>query len=382
VTSALDEMVIPEITFSSKRFVLEGLCSLAASVVPTREGGYPLLSNFLVDVSPERLRVAATDLDLSLLAESELVSAEGTARLLFPAKRMTAILREVAEGDITIEVKQAVAHIRAGSTSWSIRLQPALEFPALPDPAAAEFHEVSRAKFLKTLLDVKPAIGRDGTNIKLMVVDVAGGRFTACDGGRLHRVAFEGFPLDMRIPAGAVTELCRILKDADTETVGVARNEQLLLFRVGDYVFTAGDASWAYPNMDTQVLVPALENKRKLTVNTAALAAAVRRVRINADAETSAIGLRISKGAVVVTTRDKAGNGASEEIEAGWDGNAPRLAVVNHQFLTDLLLLCPGPAAELWLPSDGRGTKPILLRGDETGVTGVIQQMPASLIGE
>jgi hypothetical protein len=111
-------------------------------------------------------------------------------------------------------------------------------------------------------------------------------------------------------------------------------------------------------------------------------------VRINADPETSAIGLLlrpagegVPHGTLTVIARDKYGNRAEETVSAGWE-HGERLAVVNHQFLTEMLAAHPSGSCRFWLgPEAGKKRSVLMLRDEESGTTGIIYQMLASLVG-
>ena len=62
-------------SFTAKRLILAALVDKAISVVPTRDV-MPVLKHFLVQVAPGRLQMAATDLELSVLASTPAVTTE------------------------------------------------------------------------------------------------------------------------------------------------------------------------------------------------------------------------------------------------------------------------------------------------------------------
>jgi hypothetical protein len=111
----------------------------------------------------------------------------------------------------------------------------------------------------------------------------------------------------------------------------------------------------------------------------------LRRVRINADATTSAVALIADstgpKPELLVTARDKGGNSAEGAIAAEWDGGH-HLVVVNAVFLEALLAAHPS-ATCVFRTGKNRGEfrPPLLLEDTEAGVTGTIQPMVPSRVG-
>jgi DNA polymerase-3 subunit beta len=372
-------------SFTAKRLVLASLVDKAISVVPNRDV-MPELKHFLVQVAPGSLRLAATDLELSVLAATPAVTAEVTQALLLPARKLLAILREAPEGDVIIDVAGESAAVRAGTASWSLLLADAAGYPQLPDPDGVEMHPVSREAFLGALRTVRHAVGRDSGRPSLMQVDIAVGedgsaKVTASDSVRFARATLPGFPVSMQIPSGALDSLVKTLESSELDEVQAGETDRQLVFRIGSTVFLAQKLPAKFPDVEKLLLKPALENRLSLTADRAELAGAIRRVRINADPETSAIGLKLTQGTLTAVARDKYGNRAEEAISAAWDG-PERLVVVNHQFLTDMLAAHPSGSCRFWLgPEAGKKRSVLMLRDDDTGTIGIIYQMLASLVG-
>lgn len=370
----------PDIGFTAKRFQLVKLTERAAAVVPGKNI-YPLLSNFQVVIGDGRLRIVATDMELSVLSETEVVTCLGAGTVLLPARRFLQILREADEGDVTVRVTRGTAHISAGHAEWNLVLQPADDYPPLPSAEDIEFTAVNRMKLLAALNLVKDAASRDGTNPRLMAISIAGGKVIASSHVRLHKASLAGFPLDVQVPVGAVDDLCKLLGDCAQEEIGIGEEKFVLAFRIGADVFMAGKLAGEYPDMEKRLLRdPMLQRKEQLKVIKTDLAAAIRRVRITSDADTAAIGLRMSQGKVTVVSRDQNRNDASEDVPAEWS-HKDRLVVVNWEHLQDLLELAPGPQVTLHFGADAaKRRSPLLLIDDKAGTAGVIGQLSPHLV--
>lgn len=375
------------VAFTIKRFVLMGLCEKAMPVISSGDVG--VLRCFLVDVAPGRISVTGSDLEMTVVAYSTAVATSDTATLAIPAKRLLAMLKEAPEGDITVETSGAKATVACGLVvSWDLRLGDPADYTRPPVVDEAAMGSASREKFLAGLRTVKHAISRDGSRPPLVMVDITGNTMTASDGSRLQRVMLD-FPSDMKIPAAAVDHLVRIMGSSEADQLQASEQGGHLAFRVGAAAsataFITRKTMARFPDMDKLILAPALANEYLLTVDRRGLAEAVRRVRINADAETSAIGLRLTRDKVTVTSRDKDGNGAEQSIPAWWK-NDDRLVVVNHVFLTDMLGVWPADNCRFWLGSDSAKKKSMLMLSDkQDGAAptriGVINQLHAALLG-
>lgn len=368
--------------FSAKKFLLQMLLERTASVVPTKDI-MPVLKNFQFEVAPGRLTVVATDLELSVVATTEMVEVEAPGTGVFPAKKMLDIVREAAdEGDVRITVINGVAHVAVGKTAWQLKLQPGDDYPQMPDVDAVAFHPVDRIKFLGALHAVRYAAAKDTTRPSLMMIDVSGGKMTACDGVRFQQADLgEDFPLSLRIPTGAIGDLVKLLNSTDLPQIGIGESENYLIFKVGRDVFIANKLMAQFPDMEQLLLRPALENKHELLADRQELVDAIKRVRINADAETSAIELGLTKGKLTVRAADKIGNEAREELDVKWDAGE-RSLVVNHGFLAEMLAMYDGKSCFFLLGEDTKSRKsPLMLRDDETGTVGIVQQMVSDWVG-
>jgi DNA polymerase-3 subunit beta len=372
----------PQLQFTAKKFVLQGLLEKASSVVPSKDI-MPLLKNFQFDVKAGHFQVVATDLELSVVSQTEMVMTQVPGVAVFPAKKMLEIIREADEGDVVVAVQDNLAHIEVGRTSWDLKLQQGDDYPDMPDSKDVQLHSVDRVKFLSGIQSVRYAAARDTTRPSLMMIDVSKGRMTACDGVRFQQSDLgEDFPLEsLQIPTGAIDDLVKLLRSTDMTSIGIGESESHLVFGIGTDLFLANKLMAQFPDVEALLLRPALANKLQLSVDRQDLVDAVKRVRINADSETSAIGLVLDKGKMVVTSKDKFGNGAEETIEAGWAGSR-RMLVVNHQFLLDMLGMYDGKSCSFFLGEDTKSRKsPLLLRDDTTRTTGVVQQMVSHLVG-
>jgi DNA polymerase III sliding clamp (beta) subunit (PCNA family) len=382
--------------FTTKRATLAGLAERAGAVV-SASSLRPELRNFLVTVSPEEgIRLAATDLGLTVFASARGVTAGEAVTCQVPADRLTMLLREATEGEVTVAVHDAASdgirlvRVTAGASFWDLRV-PVTEFPELPAVADAEWHDVPRAPLLAALKAVRHAAGRDGANLAWACVSIAvngdgSARVTAYDGGRLQQARLASFPFPTQIPAlgspAALDEVIRLLGiNTDLDTVQTARSDHWLAFRIGSAVFVTQHLGVQGADVSKLVLAPAMENNQSLTVSRDGLLGAVRRVRVNADPQTSAIGLRLEPGKLTVVASDKFRNAAEEPLAAGWDGKE-RLVVVHHKFLTDMVGATTAAECQFWLAPESRGRKSVLLlRDDGAGVTGLIQQMAAKALG-
>lgn len=375
------------LAFATKKFVLQALLEKAASVVPSKDI-MPVLKNYLVEAAPGRLRVVATDLELSVLAQTQLVEVTEPGSAIFPAKKLLDILRAAEDGQAQVTLRGNLAHLEIGPTTWDLRLADGTDYPEMPDLGAVTLAELDRGRFLAALSAVRYAAATDTVRPSLMMINIGkDGKATACDGVRFQQATIAGWPaelagapFDVQIPIGAVEDLVKLLRTTDLPTVGIGRSDHHLVFRLGEDYFVATKLLATFPNVEELLLRPALANKDVLTCDRGELLDAVRRVRINADPETSALVLDVGFASITVRTRDKFGNTASERIHAGWTKPARQL-VVNHRYLTDMLAMSGAKTATFKLGEDGKSRKSYVMLADpDSGGVGLVNQMRADWV--
>lgn len=379
----------PPFAIQSKAMVLKSLAERAAGVVPSRDF-YPLLQHFLVTVTPGRMLLAATDLELSVLASTELVvttlpPGRESVTAVLPARRLLECLRAAPEGDVLIAVDADTATVNAGDVQWTLHLRDSADYPDLPDLSQVPLEKASREGLLSGLKAVRHAVGRDAGRPQLTMVDITDGVATGCDNARLAQAPVPELSFSLQVPAAgspaAVDELIRILASGAADEIEAGETDHSLVFNVGSYTFLCAKPTAKFPHVQKQLLAPSLSNDQVLTVMKADLLRAVRRVRINADPGTSAIGLRLGKGSLTVFSRDTKHNTAEERLEAGWDGEE-RVVVLNHAYLADALESYPAGEVTAMLGKDSaKRRSAVLLRDSDSGFVAVLQQMLASLVG-
>ena len=362
---------------SIHKFILRILLDKAATVVPTRDV-MPTLKCVHLHAAEGRLRVTATDTELSMICTTPMVTIHTAGTAVFPARKMLDILRQAADNDVTIRVTGTTAQISIADATWTLTLPGGHDFPRMPAITDATFATaVDRPRLLHALSAARYAASRDANRPSLNILDIRNARITACDGSRLQQVATDPLPFDLRIPIAAVDDLIRLLKACDRDTITIGHDERHLIFQLATDVFIVNKVHAAFPDMEALLLRPALTNRHQLTIDRAALQAAIRRIAINADTDSSAIALTLGTDTLTITTHDKHGNAAGETLPANYPGPT-RTLIVNHQFLTDALAVYTPPICDIRLGDDTATNKtPLLLLDEHTGTSGVVQQMLA-----
>lgn len=370
---------VPTFKITCRRFLLAALLDKASNVIPTKEV-IKVLRNFQVEAKDNRLRIAASDLELSIICTTSMVKVDTPGRIVLPAKKMQEICRNASGEDVSIEVVDGTATVLCGRTSWTLKLDlDGDTYPPLPEDADVTLYEIDRGRLLGGLGSVRYAA--DASRPNMAMIDFTDGKFTATDGSRFQQAQLgEDFPLSIQIPIAAVDDLIKILRGMDMKDIQIGESENHLVFRTGTDTFIVNKLMSSFPDIESKFLGPAANNTDELHIGREELLAAIRRVRINADTDSSAVLLRLHSDTISLVAQDKGGNASTEDLAAGWK-YPPRDVVVNHKFLTDMLNMYDGLVCKFYLGAATKTKKPpLMLRDEVTGLIGLVQEMRADFV--
>lgn len=364
--------------------VLRELFERLTSISPQKEiiHGTSYLHVSIEDES-DTVRFTATDGEQTLALETRELKIVRAGKVLLPGHKVLKILNLAPEEHITITVLANIATLTSGRAIWNIATLPGDRTHAIPDVSGVELRPVPREELLKGLIKVKRAVPTTGSRQSLMQVKIEAGSITAADSSRLLRYKLKDFPTDisLAIPARAVEDLQRALRSTSSPVVLLGSGASHVVMKVGNDLLISSRLLIDFPNLDKLVISSALENKNSLTLNTDELSDIIKRIRISADPEYSAVALVFSKAKgddleLTVHTRDRSGNSASEKMFAIWEGeDKPTELTLNHKYLLDLLDAFEGRLATFKVGTNAKTRlSPLFLHDKERGLTGVLQQ--------
>lgn len=363
------------VEFIVEKHVLREVLAAVAPAVPSKDI-IPVLKNFHFRLEGSDLAVTGTDTVVSVIAHRQVIHPKVSGEAVFPATRLTTIASE-APGDLHIKVTRKdhkmYALIRSGSAKWTIPLMDPQGYPDLRANEQADVISTPRAPFLAALKRVRKAISTDEMRPYLMLMDLSKSRMRASDSVRFQQVYFE-FPFECQIPQRVVHDLVQRLGNSESENLMVGQTKNTLVYKVDDVLVIGQKSDAKFPDVDEVLLKPTFSNDQILTVDRVGLLAAVKRVRITADENTSAIVLSLNHGVVTVEAKGKTG-ASTEDVPAQW-GYAPRHLAFDHRHLADLLSSITTETCTFRLGKDLK-TRPssLLMEDDEQGFTAVLSQM-------
>ena len=214
-----------------------------------------ILSGILLEAQGSELRLAATDMELSLRANVT-AQIEGDGAIVLPGKTLVDIARLLPADEVAIEHKPAesVVHVTSGSASYTLHTYNPEDFPRLPELDAVQTFSVDRESLLETISRVARAASRDESRPVLtgVLVSFTGGKLVmaATDSYRLavKETELDGSApeLEAIVPSRALQELARIANHGETVEVGVHENQ--VLFSTDGAWLTTRRIDGQFPN--------------------------------------------------------------------------------------------------------------------------------------
>ena len=303
-------------------------------VVPSKST-LPILSNILVEALENKLKISATDLDISITASIDCtVTKKGAAAL--PARILFEIIKELPEAEISVETSGSRVELKVPNGSYKIASVPPEDFPKLPAVNTKKEIKIQAGDLVSMIRKTTFACSDDETRPALNGVlwQTKGEKMqmVATDGHRLAKMAVDNKKLkgmydDVIVPPKVLNLIPKFIASDDQE-IGIIFGENNIIFNLGDIILTSRLLEGPYPNFDQ--VIPQ-DNDKKLTVSREDLAGAVRRVSILSNALTHQVKFSIKDNALTLSTTnaDVGGEGkevlecdfTGDEIDIGYNAN-------------------------------------------------------------
>ncbi|CAN5536176.1 DNA polymerase III subunit beta [soil metagenome] len=322
----------------TKEALLDGLQRIQ-NVVSTRST-LPVLTNALLETTETGLRLSTTDLEVAIRCEIP-AQIEKAGATTLPARRLSAIVRELPSSEITIESDaKNISSIKCGASFFKIYGLAKDEFPAFPSFKDAKTYSIKQSELKDGLRKTSYAISVDETRYVLngILFSLKENKLTlvATDGRRL--ALFDSdleFPKsherDFIVPTKAVTELQRLLTDDGEVLISVAEN--LASFELNGSQLVSKLVEGNYPNY--RQVIPG-EAKERITLEREAFLNSVRRVSLLSSDKTSSVRLNFTKNNLDITANTPEVGEARESLAVVYRGRDISIAF-NPDFVLDPL---------------------------------------------
>ncbi|MDQ3994292.1 MAG: DNA polymerase III subunit beta [Actinomycetota bacterium] len=378
--TALDTVAATGMKVTCRSEALAQKLAVVGRGVSTRTSVH-ILTGILLRAEAGELRLAATDMEISLRVSVAAETAESGA-VVVPGRLLVDIVRLLPPGEVTLEhrAEDGIARLTCGSASYGLHTYSADDFPRLPDIDGGGRFTVDRAAFLDTVAKVGRSASRDESRPVLTGVLV---RF---EEGKLVMAATDSYRLSVKetplaggpgqeleaiVPARALGELARIAQGAAAAELEIGVQENQVVFGVDGVWLTARRIDGQFPNYrqllpDSFEAVVELPREEFLDV--------VRRTSLMAQRK-SPLRLRFEEGELTVSAQTQDVGEARESLPIAYAGDVLEIGF-NAEFLRDGLESVTDDRARLKLISPLR---PGLIQGEGDDFLYLI--MPIRLAG-
>jgi DNA polymerase-3 subunit beta len=315
----------------------------------------PVLSHLLLSAQGDRLRLAATDLDVSLTSSVPAeVSRDGA--LAVQAKKFAEIVRSVVAEEIrlTLEDDRALV-VQAGKARFRMHGLPAADFPTLPTVDGKPKLEIPLPALRRLVGKILFAVSGEDSRFQLSgaLLKVKGKsvELVATDG---HRLALIESPLETAagkteesalVPRKALQELLRMEGDA---RVVFRRSEHHLVFTAGAREMTCRVLEGSFPDYERVI---ARGHDKRAVVEKKPLAEAVRRVAIMTGDRNRGVKLEFADQEVAIAAANPDLGEASESLGCELSGGALKIGL-NPDYMGQFLDAVESAKVELQLKDE------------------------------
>lgn len=320
--------------------------------VVERRQTMPVLANVLLGVSDGRLSITATDLEVELVAATD-VSVQQPGDITVPGRKFLDILRALPEKSaVSLGAEGEKVVIKAARSRFSLSTLPAAEFPVIDDINSQQTVEIPRKELARLLEKTHFSMAQQDVRYYLngMLLEIDGQtlRAVATDG---HRLALCETVLEHKataaqqviIPRKGVLELQRILTAEGNAAVAIGTNH--VRAQIGDVRFTSKLIDGRFPEYSR--VIPA-SPAFAIKADRDTLRQALQRTAILSNEKYRGIRISVKKSALTVQAHNPEQEEAEEEIEVNYDG-ADLEVGFNVNYLLDALAAIDGQEVELGL---------------------------------
>ena len=318
----------------------------------------PVLGNILVATESGRLRLAATDLELSIIcwigatpqAGLRPIEREGAATV--PARTFFDLVNTLTPDAISLDYDEAASTMKlsCGKSKTKLKCISAEEFPPSPNfesdgiqiEAECLLEMIRQTTFSAAKAESRPVL----TGV-LITINADNITFASADGFRLseHKARLStpvSEPISALIPAKSLNELAHILKNKD-EVVTIAFANGRVVFRTADAELATQLIEGEFP--DYGQIIPE-DHTTRMVVPTDALRKACQQAGIFARNDSLVATLDITEDTVEVSAQaDELGSNRTQ-VAVVTEGPGMRIAFNTH-YLQDALNIIQTPSVVL-----------------------------------
>ena len=293
-----------------------------------RKQTLPILSNVLIEKEVGKIRFTATDLEIQIT--TTIISEDDDCpplSITVGGKKLQEILRILPDqSEISIEIKENKAQIRANKSRFSLQTLPFQDFPKLSNQLLNSKKILLTQKKLKALLvSIQYAMAQQDVryylNGVLLIIETNQLKAVATDG---HRLAYNAIEIEgnyekheIILPRKAIIELCKLLNDND-ETLEIEFSTQQVKVDFSGITLISKVIDGKFP--DYERVIPKYNNH--LLMNRIQVQQALQRVAILSNEKFRGVRFVLTEKKLTIISSNSEQEEAQEEIETNYQGEA------------------------------------------------------------
>jgi DNA polymerase III subunit beta len=308
--------------------------------VVSSKSALPILSHILLDSGDACVKLAATDLKVSIECSVD-CTVHSPGAMTISSQRLSSMLSEMPNEDITLNLTDNnIIEITCGRIDTKLFSMSPDEFPPIRNFEGIEPLTFTQSSLKRLFLRSSFAICSDQARYNLtgLLFEIVDGKLTvvATDGRRmsLNRKA-EGVPDDVEtkiiIPSKMIHELERLLDEEDP--VQVYLDESQISFVFNNLRMVSALIEGTFPNYN--MVIPAKHDK-EILVNRERFVEAVRRTRTMTNDKFNSVRFGFGEGMMTLKVVTPEVGEYEEELPIDYDGEVVEIAF-NPDFVLDVL---------------------------------------------
>jgi len=307
--------------------------------VVERRQTMPILSNVLLVAKDGQLSVTATDLEVELVAQTDVDTSAG-GEITVSGRKLLDICRALPEGsEIDVSASGEKLTVKAGRSRFNLATLPAAEFPVVDDIKAGQAISVPQAVLARLFEKTHFSMAQQDVRYYLngLLLETSSGqlRAVATDG---HRLALCQADVDGKldeqqviVPRKGVLELQRLMTGEGDLNIELGANH--IRIQLDGIRFTSKLIDGRFPEYER--VIPK-ESTNELKADRGAFKGALQRTAILSNEKYRGIRLVIRDSGVVLQAHNPEQEEAEEELEVEYSGEDIEIGF-NVNYLLDAL---------------------------------------------
>ncbi len=312
--------------------------SAVSGAVPNK-ATLPILETILFESEDGKLRLTATDLEISII-EYMNADIETDGAVAIPARRLIETLRQLPDIPVAFDVDDKFnIKFRTDKGTYKLVGEDPDEFPEVPNLDEGHTLETTRDLMLKAIGKTLFAVSNDDLRPAMMGVYFDIGpeesKFVATDGHRLVRYIKTDLTSDKEITFIVPEKALSLVQKAlhDDECI-MTVTEDHVRYKSGNTIVITRLINEQYPNYES--VIPR-DNDKNLVISKEQMLATVKRVAIFSSSTTRQIRLQMNPDKLTIRAEDiDMSSEAKETIACEYDNEEMEIGF-NAKYLADVL---------------------------------------------